>query len=236
MSRALFPARRPGNTHVADVAAVSVVAAVVTRQQSKSSAKPSKGSRAAAPRRPGWREAIDGHEGDLAGLACLLVAFVAGLGIYADWSGVVGQALREGIGLLVGWVRLAVPIALVVVGIALIRGRAPVERLRLSTRVRAPHGLGDRSAAARARALRLGRAARRVQRCGWLSRRGHRPPSAERARDRGRDARPRRPRCRRPPDPHARDVACHRGARGRRRAAGARCGSPGRRIDVDALG
>ncbi len=105
---------------------------MVTRQQSKSSAKPSKGSRAAAQRRPGWREAIDGHEGDLAGLACLLVAFVAGLGIYADWSGVVGQALREGIGLLVGWVRLAVPIALVVVGIALIRGRAPVERLRLS--------------------------------------------------------------------------------------------------------
>jgi DNA segregation ATPase FtsK/SpoIIIE, S-DNA-T family len=105
---------------------------VVTRQQSKSSAKPSKGTRAAAPRRPGWREAIDGHEGDLAGLACLLVAFVAGLGIYADWSGVVGQALREGIGLLVGWVRLAVPIALVVVGIALIRGRAPVERLRLA--------------------------------------------------------------------------------------------------------
>ena len=34
--------------------------------------------------------------------------------------------------MLVGWVRLAVPVALAIVGIALIRGRAPAERLRLS--------------------------------------------------------------------------------------------------------
>ncbi len=60
------------------------------------------------------------------------MAVVAGLGIYADWAGVVGTALREGIGLLVGWVRLAVPFALVFVGIALIRGRAPAERIRLA--------------------------------------------------------------------------------------------------------
>ena len=118
------------NTRVAHVAAVTVVVAVVTRQQAKTSSKP-KGSRAAPPPRPGWREAIAGHEGDLAGLACLVLAVLAGLGIYADWSGVVGQALREGIGLLVGWVRLAVPIALACVGVALIRGKAPAERLRL---------------------------------------------------------------------------------------------------------
>ena len=91
----------------------------------------SKASRS-APDSGGWREAISGHEGDLAGLACLVVAVVAGLGIYADWAGVVGTALREGIGLLVGWVRLAVPFALVFVGIALIRGRAPAERIRLA--------------------------------------------------------------------------------------------------------
>ncbi len=103
---------------------------MVTRQQAKTSSKP-KGSRAAPPPRSGWREAIAGHEGDLAGLACLVLAVLAGLGIYADWSGVVGQALREGIGLLVGWVRLVVPIALACVGIALIRGKAPDERLRL---------------------------------------------------------------------------------------------------------
>ncbi len=109
---------------------------MVTRQQSSASrrssgASGSKSSRP-APDSGGWREAISGHEGDLAGLACLVVALVAGLGIYADWAGVVGTALREGIGLLVGWVRLAVPIALVFVGIALIRGRAPAERIRLA--------------------------------------------------------------------------------------------------------
>ncbi len=107
---------------------------MVTRQQSssrRSGATGAKGSRP-GPKPSGWREAIEGHEGDLAGLACLVVAVVAGLGIYADWAGVVGTALREGIGLLVGWVRLAVPIALVVVGIALIRGRAPAERIRLA--------------------------------------------------------------------------------------------------------
>ena len=110
---------------------------MVTRQQSSRRAgRPGssgpKGSCPAAPGPGGWREAISGHEGDLAGLACLVVAVVAGLGIYADWAGVVGTALREGIGLLVGWVRLAVPFALVFVGIALIRGRAPAERIRLA--------------------------------------------------------------------------------------------------------
>ncbi|HMK12252.1 MAG TPA: DNA translocase FtsK 4TM domain-containing protein, partial [Acidimicrobiales bacterium] len=109
------------------------MAAVVTRQQAKStkSGGSRSGARGPAPRPSGWREAISGHEGDLAGLACLVVAVVAGLGIYASWSGPVGSWLREGIGLLVGWVRLVVPIALACVGIALIRGRAPVERLRL---------------------------------------------------------------------------------------------------------
>ena len=103
---------------------------MVTRPQTKG--KSSSKKAAARARRPGWREAIDGHEGDLAGLACIVVAVLAGLGIYADWSGVVGSALRELTGMLVGWVRLAVPVALAIVGIALIRGRAPAERLRLS--------------------------------------------------------------------------------------------------------
>jgi DNA segregation ATPase FtsK/SpoIIIE, S-DNA-T family len=103
---------------------------VVTRPQTKG--KSSSKKAAAHARRPGWREAIDGHEGDLAGLACIVVAVLAGLGIYADWSGVVGSALRELAGTLVGWVRLAVPVALAIVGVALIRGRAPAERLRLS--------------------------------------------------------------------------------------------------------
>ena len=103
---------------------------MVTRQHTKSKPKKAPSSRGAPPR-PGWRQAIEGHEGDLAGLACIVVAVLAGLGIYADWSGVVGQALRDGIGLLLGWARLAVPIALACVGIALIRGHAPAERLRL---------------------------------------------------------------------------------------------------------
>ena len=176
---------------------------MVTRQQSKSSAKPSKGSRAAAPRRPGWREAIDGHEGDLAGLACLLVAFVAGLGIYADWSGVVGQALREGIGLLVGWVRLAVPIALVVVGIALIRGQRTG---RATAALDLAFALLTVSATGLLQ-LALGPSDWGAPLDEFRDAGGYlgavdRPPSAERARDRRRHARPRRRRCRRPPDPH----------------------------------
>ncbi|HEX4866274.1 MAG TPA: DNA translocase FtsK 4TM domain-containing protein [Acidimicrobiales bacterium] len=66
--------------------------------------------------------ALDGHSADVTGLLLLGLGLVAGLGIYVDAAGPVGRALADGIGTLVGWARLLVPVALVGAGILLVRG------------------------------------------------------------------------------------------------------------------
>ena len=86
------------------------------------------------PRRPlrAVFDATKGHRGDLAGLFLIAVAAVVGLGTYGDRGGPVGRAFSQGVGALVGVVRFVVPVALVVIGVLLMRGIAdtePVERL-----------------------------------------------------------------------------------------------------------
>ena len=66
--------------------------------------------------------ALGGHAGDLFGILCIAVGIVAGMGVYADVAGPVGRGLDTGIGLLVGWGRLIVPVALVALGVVLVRG------------------------------------------------------------------------------------------------------------------
>jgi DNA segregation ATPase FtsK/SpoIIIE, S-DNA-T family len=63
----------------------------------------------------------------------LLVAFgiVCALGIYADLTGPVGRFLRDIAGLLFGWGRLALPIAIAGVGLALLQGRPRQEPARI---------------------------------------------------------------------------------------------------------
>ena len=57
------------------------------------------------------------------GVVLLVLALLAGLGIYGDFTGPFGHALRSGAGDLVGWARLIVPIALAATGVSLFRGR-----------------------------------------------------------------------------------------------------------------
>ena len=66
-----------------------------------------------------------GHGADFAGLVCVVVGVVAGLGIYADGGGPVGRGVAHGVGVLVGAARALAPVVLVGVGILLIRGVRP---------------------------------------------------------------------------------------------------------------
>src|SRR5689334_3528701 len=68
---------------------------------------------------------------DVWGLLLLAVAVVAALGIYADLTGPVGRFLRDLAGLLFGWGRLALPVALAGVGFALLQGRPRQEPARV---------------------------------------------------------------------------------------------------------
>lgn len=63
-----------------------------------------------------------GHGADLAGIACIVLGLVAGLGVYADLGGPVGESVADGIGYVVGAARVVAPVVLVVVGALLIRG------------------------------------------------------------------------------------------------------------------
>ncbi|MGK2949070.1 MAG: DNA translocase FtsK 4TM domain-containing protein [Acidimicrobiales bacterium] len=66
--------------------------------------------------------ALSGHSGDLAGLLLMALGVVAAMGIYADAAGPVGQGLATGIGTAIGWARVLAPVALVAVGVLLVRG------------------------------------------------------------------------------------------------------------------
>src|SRR5688572_18825021 len=95
--------------------------------------------RSAASKRPSSlgrvRKSLATHLGrqsdDVWGL--LLVAFgvVGALGIYADLTGPVGRFLRDLAGLLFGWGRLALPVAIAGVGVALLQGRPRQEPARV---------------------------------------------------------------------------------------------------------
>ncbi|QYG93274.1 DNA translocase FtsK [Iamia sp. SCSIO 61187] len=68
--------------------------------------------------------ATEGHRADLAGLVLILLAVLSGLGVYGgDTGGPVGRGADRLVGLLVGGARVLVPVALLVAGVLLIRGR-----------------------------------------------------------------------------------------------------------------
>ncbi len=117
---------------VAPVAPDSVVATVATKTQRPRAT----GATRAPARRPSARRAslgdrllralaaaLSGHSTDVAGLLCIGVGLVAGLGVYVDAAGPAGRALDTGIGTAVGWGRLLVPVALLAAGVVLVRGR-----------------------------------------------------------------------------------------------------------------
>ena len=62
---------------------------------------------------------------------CSPFGVVSALGIYADLTGPVGRFLRDVAGLLFGWGRLALPVAIAGVGLALLQGRPRQEPARV---------------------------------------------------------------------------------------------------------
>ena len=67
------------------------------------------------------RQALDGHWTDVAGLLAIAVGLVTGLGVYLDAAGPAGRGLDTAAGVLVGWGRVLVPLALVAGGVLLVR-------------------------------------------------------------------------------------------------------------------
>ena len=70
----------------------------------------------------GLTSGLGSHGSDVAGLLCIALGIVAGMGIYAAAAGPIGRSLDTSIGMVVGWGRLLVPVALVALGIVLVRG------------------------------------------------------------------------------------------------------------------
>jgi S-DNA-T family DNA segregation ATPase FtsK/SpoIIIE len=72
--------------------------------------------------------ATEGHRADLAGLVGILVGVLCGLGVYGgEAGGPVGRGADRLVGLLVGGAGVLVPVALLVAGVLLIRGRVAPE-------------------------------------------------------------------------------------------------------------
>jgi len=67
--------------------------------------------------------ATSGHRRDLAGLLVIAVALLCALGVYLDAAGPFGRAAATAAGTLVGAARVLVPPGLLVLGVALVRGR-----------------------------------------------------------------------------------------------------------------
>ena len=115
---------------MADVVTGTVVATVATTQKPRSGGTkraPAKKTAAPAPTfvdrlTSSLASALGSHSGDVAGLLFIALGIVAGMGVYAEAAGPVGRGLDTGIGMVVGWGRLVVPVALVGLGIVLVRG------------------------------------------------------------------------------------------------------------------
>jgi len=81
------------------------------------------------------RDAFAGHGHDVWGVACIALGLLLGLGVYVDLAGPLGRGLAEVAGLLVGDLRVILPVVLVVTGIVLLRGpRDEVNERRTTTR------------------------------------------------------------------------------------------------------
>jgi S-DNA-T family DNA segregation ATPase FtsK/SpoIIIE len=66
--------------------------------------------------------AFDGHGHDAIGLACVALALVVGLAVYADLAGPAGRGVAIGVGAAVGMVKVVVPLCLLAFGVVLLRG------------------------------------------------------------------------------------------------------------------
>ena len=73
------------------------------------------------------------HRADIIAVGFILAGLVAACGLWADVAGPFGSGLRTVLGALIGTARAAIPIALLVIGVVLLRGPRPDEEFQEST-------------------------------------------------------------------------------------------------------
>ena len=78
------------------------------------------------------REAMQGREDDFAGIGLIVVGVLLGLGIYLNLAGPLGRGIETLVGWFTGLGRFVVPVALVGIGVALIRDSRSGRRFRLA--------------------------------------------------------------------------------------------------------
>ncbi len=87
-----------------------------------------------------------GHRGDITAVGFVLAGLVAACGIWADVAGPFGEGIRIAAGALIGSLRTLAPVALVGIGIMLLRGPrsgdAPAEEAGADPRAGAEGGAG----------------------------------------------------------------------------------------------
>jgi S-DNA-T family DNA segregation ATPase FtsK/SpoIIIE len=66
--------------------------------------------------------AFEGHAHDAVGILILGLGLLSALSVYADLAGPVGEGLETAIGALVGMVKVVVPVALIAIGLLVLRG------------------------------------------------------------------------------------------------------------------
>ncbi|MCU1391647.1 MAG: ftsK [Ilumatobacteraceae bacterium] len=77
------------------------------------------------------RDAVSGREHEFIGVAFVFGGILVGLAIYLKLAGILGRALASALGFLVGLGRFAVPVVLVMIGVALVRTGRSEHRFRL---------------------------------------------------------------------------------------------------------
>ncbi|MEO5899916.1 MAG: DNA translocase FtsK 4TM domain-containing protein [Ilumatobacteraceae bacterium] len=78
------------------------------------------------------REAVNGREDEFIGIGFIAAGVLLGLAIYFNLAGILGRGIEKIVGWLTGVGRFAVPVALVCVGVALVRKGQSEHRFRLA--------------------------------------------------------------------------------------------------------
>src|SRR4051812_5140568 len=78
------------------------------------------------------RQAIEGREHEFAGIGFIVAGVLLGMAIYLDLAGPVGRGVETLVGWFTGLGRFVLPIALISIGIALVRKGESMHRFRLA--------------------------------------------------------------------------------------------------------
>ncbi|MEZ5165108.1 MAG: DNA translocase FtsK 4TM domain-containing protein [Acidimicrobiales bacterium] len=97
------------------------------------SSTPRRSPRSPSPSRQAVGSVLSAHHADLWGVGAVLLGLLAAASVWLGAAGIIGSTLDDGLALAFGLLRIAVPVGLVALGVALIRGddldQADAERL-----------------------------------------------------------------------------------------------------------